>query len=69
MKRFVIRENIESFRHRLETETDPADRAMLRQLLSEEEAKLKALENSTAEADPGDLREPPGADTEGARRG
>ena len=39
MQNFVERSNIANFAKKLETETDPAKRALLLQLLAEEEAK------------------------------
>ena len=39
MQNFVERSNIANFTKKLETETDPAKRALLLQLLAEEEAK------------------------------
>jgi hypothetical protein len=40
MDKFVARENIRHFRDRLETETDPNTRTLLRRLLVQEEDKL-----------------------------
>jgi len=41
VERFVIRQNIEHYREMLKTTTDPAQRAAMKKLLREEEAKLK----------------------------
>lgn len=43
MDKTVARLNIEHFRRELAEEPDPSNRETLRQLLAEEEAKLKAL--------------------------
>jgi hypothetical protein len=51
MERFILGENIRRFRMRLETEVDPDSRDVLRKLLAEEEAKLRALEGQPAEPD------------------
>ena len=42
---FVARLNIEHFQKKLATETDPAERARLLALLTEEKAKLAEVEN------------------------
>jgi hypothetical protein len=44
MSSFVVRENIDRFRKQLDSEADPANRAILQRLLTEEEAKLKGFE-------------------------
>ena len=43
MDKTVARLNIEHFRRKLAEETDASKRETLRQLLAEEEAKLKAI--------------------------
>jgi len=43
MDKTVARLNIEHFRRKLAEETDPSKHETLRQLLAQEEAKLKAL--------------------------
>ena len=48
MKPTIARLNIESFRRKLEDETDETSRQMLVELLSEEQAKLAALEEESA---------------------
>jgi hypothetical protein len=45
MQRFIARENIKRFRRQLENCTDRNQEAILRRLLSEEEAKLGMLES------------------------
>ncbi len=45
MDRFIERLNIERYQELLRTETDPAKRAILLELLAEEEAKLAARDN------------------------
>jgi hypothetical protein len=49
MDRDIARLNIEHFRKLLERETDESRRAMLLRLLSEEEAKLRALTRTPRE--------------------
>ena len=46
MDKFVARQNIEHYRHKLATETDEKRRQMLLRLLADEEAKLAALEKT-----------------------
>ena len=48
MERTIARLNIESFRRKLEDETDETKRQMLVRLLSEEQAKLAALPEESA---------------------
>ena len=45
MDSFVRRQNIANFRHQLERERDPAKRAVLQQLLAEEQQKLSAADD------------------------
>ena len=49
MERTVAKLNIEYFRQKLETETDETRRRTLVQLLSEEQAKLAALIEKSAD--------------------
>jgi hypothetical protein len=49
MERFILRENIRRFRDRLKTESDAESCDILRKLLAEEEAKLRALEGQSTE--------------------
>ncbi len=46
MDKFVARQNIEHYRHKLASETDEERRQMLLRLLADEEAKLAALEKT-----------------------
>ena len=49
MERTIANFNIEQFRQKLETETDETKRRTLVQLLSEEQAKLAALIEKSAD--------------------
>jgi len=55
MDSFVHRQNIANFRSQLERESDPAKRAVLQQLLAEEQQKLHAAGHH---AEPDQQREP-----------
>jgi hypothetical protein len=54
MQSFVARQNIQHFRELLATEADPARRAMLASLISEEEAKLTRPDGFMVQGDPQD---------------
>ena len=49
MERFIARLNIERFHQKLESETDETTRRMLMRLLSEEQAKMVAIIDKSAD--------------------
>lgn len=72
MDRFIARQNIEHYRHLLETERDPHQIELLQGMLAEEEAKLRAAEARAAglpEAHPESAPSQPTAAPRGARPG
>ena len=47
MDRFIARQNITHCIEQLKTETDPAKRKTLKQILAEETTKLEIIDNNT----------------------